>query len=95
MPKMTHKDVIESIMNPQYKRHVRPEMTVEDVCAGVLVRDIKTGRHNSTTKWFAECYSPRLGVMEQWGNTEIDALKRLREFVVNVQGDKWPEIERC
>jgi hypothetical protein len=73
-----------------------PKMThKEDVCAGVLVRDIKTGRHNSTTKWFAECYSPRLGVMEQWGNTEIDALKRLREFVVNVQGDKWPEIERC
>jgi len=33
--------------------------------------------------------------MEQWGDTEIEALKKLRAFVVDVQGDKWPEIERC
>lgn len=64
-----------------------------------VVSLIGTGKHHSTRNWFARCYSKQIGYMEQWGGTELEALKKLEAHIV-VQGRnlqrklKWPPVEQ-
>lgn len=58
----------------------------------MVVEQIKTGKHVATGKWVAECYSKRVGKMEQWGTSELDALRKLSQYV-EIQGEQWPKIE--
>ena len=62
-----------------------------EMTSPVEVRCISTGQHASTGKWYAQCYSPRCGQYEQWGQTELAALQSLKAFV-DVQGDIWPPV---
>jgi len=55
------------------------------------VSKIGTGHFKPTNKWWARCYSPRLGWMVQWGINKEDALNKLKKFVVCIQKEKWPQ----
>jgi hypothetical protein len=51
---------------------------------------IDTGQHSSTGKWWARGHLEGIGEEEQWGDTEEEALNKLRDRIENVMGGEWP-----
>ena len=66
---------------------------LERLTTPTIVRGIEYGQHAASGKWWARCHSPRLGNMEQWGQTHEEALENLRKFATQVNGERWPELK--
>ena len=67
-------------------------MTEPVTVTRIMTRQARAGGMNNG--WYARCYSTRLGYMEQWGSTDLEARRKLYHFVVDVQGDLWPAVEQ-
>jgi hypothetical protein len=58
-----------------------------------VVKDIIIRQCAQCNAWYAECRSRTFGRAIQWGKTEIEAAKRLREFIEKCWKEAWPTTE--
>ncbi len=59
-----------------------------------MVKNIISGQHSATGRWYASCYSPDNGDMTQWGATETEAMDHLIVYATCVMGETWPDLGR-
>ena len=59
------------------------------------VGDIKCQKCTQCGSWYATCHSQLLGKATQWGTSEMEAIKNLQKYVVDVWQEKWPEVKHA
>lgn len=56
------------------------------------VFDIKCQKCTQCGTWYATCHSQLLGKATQWGTSEMEAIKNLQKYIVDVWQEEWPKI---
>lgn len=59
------------------------------------VGDIKCRKCTQCGAWYATCHSNGLGKATQWGISEMEAIKNLQKYVVDVWQEEWPEVKHA
>jgi len=57
------------------------------------VFDIECRKCTQCGAWYATCRANRLGKATQWGTTEMEAIKNLQKYIVDIWQEKWPEVK--